>query len=79
MMQLACVKCLEIMGEAATHVSDQTKQLDPAIEWQKIKAFRNFSVHEYFNVSTHLVWKIIKNDLPDLKTAIRALLIDLQK
>ena len=74
MMQLACVKCLEIIGEAAGHISEETKTEYHAIEWQKIKAFRNFAVHEYFNVSSQLVWKIIENDLSALKAAIQEIL-----
>jgi uncharacterized protein with HEPN domain len=35
---------------------------------------RNVFVHEYFGVDTRLVWEILKNDIPDLKVKVSAVL-----
>ena len=35
---------------------------------------RNIFVHEYFGVDTRLVWEILKNDIPDLKVKVSAVL-----
>jgi uncharacterized protein with HEPN domain len=40
----ATVKQLEIIGEAANRVSDETKAMGPDIEWSKIIALRNILV-----------------------------------
>lgn len=78
-MQLACVKCLENIGEAVANISAETKNANAEIEWQKIKAFRNFAVHEYFNVSSPLVWHIIQNDLANLKAKTQKLIIAMRQ
>jgi uncharacterized protein with HEPN domain len=70
MMRFACIKQLEIIGEAGNHVSEETKLKFSGIEWSQIIGMRNVFVHEYFGVDSNLVWEIIKSDLPDLKEKI---------
>ena len=71
MMRFACIKQMEIIGEASNHISDETKSTFTSIEWSQIIGMRNVFVHEYFGVDSTLVWEIIKNDLPDLKEKIK--------
>jgi len=40
----------------------------PEIKWHEINGFRNISIHEYFGVDYQIVWEIVKNDLPILKS-----------
>jgi uncharacterized protein with HEPN domain len=70
MMRFACIKQMEIIGEASNHVSDDTKAKFSTIEWAQIVGMRNVFVHEYFGVDSSLVWEIIRNDLPELKEKI---------
>ena len=70
MMRFACIKQMEIIGEASNHISDETKYKFSEIEWSQIVGMRNVFVHEYFGVDTNLVWEIIKGDLPGLKEKI---------
>jgi len=70
MMRFACIKQLEIIGEAGNHISDETKSSFSTIEWSQIIGMRNIFVHEYFGVDSKLVWDIIKDDLPGLKNKI---------
>jgi uncharacterized protein with HEPN domain len=74
MMRFACIKQLEIIGEAGNHVSDTAKLNFSSIEWAQIVGMRNVFVHEYFGVDPTLVWEILKNDLPDLKIKINEIL-----
>jgi uncharacterized protein with HEPN domain len=74
MMRFACIKQMEIIGEAADHISDETKTKFSDIEWAQIIGMRNVFVHEYFGVDTHIVWEIIKNDLPILKKRIHEII-----
>lgn len=74
MMRFACIKQVEIIGEASNHVSDEIKSKFSDIAWSQIIGMRNIFVHEYFGVDSSLVWEIIKNDLPDLKGKVRAIL-----
>jgi uncharacterized protein with HEPN domain len=71
MMRFACIKQMEIIGEASNHISDETKIKFSTIEWAQIVGMRNVFVHEYFGVDAYLVWEIIINDLPELKKKIK--------
>ena len=74
MMQRACVNLLEIIGEAANHISKWMKTDYPEIEWREITDLRNLLIHEYFGIDTNIVWDIISNDLPTLKIKINEIL-----
>ncbi len=66
----------QIIGEAANRVPAYLKEQHPQIEWRIIKDFRNFIIHEYFGINNRIVWDIIQNRLPDLLSAITALIDD---
>lgn len=76
MFRFAIERQLEIIGEAANHLSDELKITRPEIEWRKIVAFRNFVAHEYFGIDLELVWDIVVNKIPPLKNAVSQLLSD---
>jgi uncharacterized protein with HEPN domain len=67
MIRFACIKQMEIIGEASDHISEEIKVKFSEIEWAQIKGVRNIFVHEYFGIDSRLVWEIIKHDLPELK------------
>jgi len=70
MMKFACIKQLEIIGEASNYISEEIKSKFSTIEWAQIVGMRNIFVHEYFGVDSKIVWEIIKDDLPDLKEKV---------
>jgi uncharacterized protein with HEPN domain len=74
MMIDAVVRELEIVGEATSHLSDRLRASHPEIPWRDAIDMRNFLIHEYFGVRTHLVWDTCKEDLPKLKELIKDLL-----
>ena len=76
MLRFAIERQLEIIGEAANHLSGELKSARPEIEWRKIVAFRNFVVHEYFGIDLELVWDIVSNKIPPLETTVSELLSD---
>ncbi len=58
--RLATVKQIEIIGEACNYITNEIKQANSEIEWNSINGFRNISIHEYFGVNFHIVWKLQK-------------------
>lgn len=78
MMRFACIKQMEIIGEASNHISDDTKSLFNAIQWSQIVGMRNVFVHEYFGIDSAIVWEIIKSDLPELKRQVLIILSELE-
>ncbi len=79
MMRFACVKQMEIIGEASDHVSEEIKTQFSEIQWGQIKGMRNVFVHEYFGIDSRLVWEIISHDLPDLKVNVISIIDSLSK
>ncbi|MBL7766766.1 MAG: DUF86 domain-containing protein [Chitinophagaceae bacterium] len=74
MMRFACIKQMEIVGEASNHISEDVKNKFSEIEWTQIVGMRNVFVHEYYGVDTKLLWEIIKNDLPEFKRKVIAII-----
>ena len=67
MMFDACCRQLEIIGEAANHISGELQAAHPGIPWARMVAFRNFVIHQYFGVDERIVWDIIVNNLAELR------------
>ena len=65
-LALALVRLLEVVGEAARHVSDETRRRSPGIPWKAIAGTRDRLVHGYFDVDLEIVWQITTRDLPSL-------------
>ena len=74
MMRYACIKQMEIIGEASNHVTDEVKSEFLSVEWGQIVGMRNVFVHEYFGVDATIVWEIIKGDIPDLKNKVQEII-----
>lgn len=70
----AILRNLEIIGEAAKHVSDETKTRYPQVKWRKIGDFRNIVAHDYFGVSDEIVWDVIENEIPPLLEQVKNML-----
>jgi uncharacterized protein with HEPN domain len=66
----AVIRRFEIIGEAASKISDNLKIGSPQIEWGLMKDMRNKLIHEYFGVSAITIYQTIKADLPVLKKQI---------
>ena len=74
MMRFACIKQMEIIGEASNHISEELKSKFTDIAWAQIVGMRNVFAHEYFGIDSSLVWEIIKKDIPELKLKINQIL-----
>ncbi len=73
----AVLRHLAIIGEAAKHVPQETRDMDPTIPWPQICGLRDHLVHAYFGVDEVIIWNVIKMKLPGLLDAIRRILIEL--
>jgi uncharacterized protein with HEPN domain len=72
--QDAVVRNLEVIGEAARNLPDQMKAGAPEIDWRKIVGLRNILIHEYFGISTPILWDVVQSKLGPLETVCRKLL-----
>jgi len=74
MLLLSIVKALEILGEAASQTSEETRAAHPEIPWNEIVGMRNRLVHAYFDMNLDVIWETIANDLPSLEREVAAIL-----
>jgi uncharacterized protein with HEPN domain len=78
-MKFASVKQIEIIGEAANYISEETKNKFSDIQWRQITGLRHVLVHEYFGVDSKLIWQIIADDIPELKIKIKEVLLSISE
>ena len=62
----AVERALEIMGEAARNVSQETRENYPDIPWSSIIGLRNVIAHEYGEILYENLWIVCINKLPPL-------------
>lgn len=74
MLLLAIVKCVEIIGEAASRVSDELRDSTPQIPWRKIVAMRNRLIHGYFDINSKIIWRTVSEEIPELIAPLKELL-----
>ncbi len=55
MLTLSIIKSVEMIGEAASKVTDETRKAHTAIPWTDIVAMRNRLIHVYFDINLDLV------------------------
>ena len=65
-MQDAVVRRIEIVGEAARRISQETRDKYPQIPWREMTSMRNLVIHEYDVVDINQVWDTVQNKLPPL-------------
>lgn len=74
MLAFAVVRAIEITGEAASRVSQETRDTLPQIEWRAIIGMRNRIIHDYVSVNLDVVWDVATHDLPRLIVELERLL-----
>jgi uncharacterized protein with HEPN domain len=70
MLVLALVKCIEIIGEAATKVGPETRKLYPEVPWPAVVTMRHRLIHAYYDMDVDRIWDTVTEDLPPLITAL---------
>ena len=74
----AVVRKLEIIGEASKNIPKSVKQ-GYELPWKDMAGMRDKISHEYFGVDLEIVWKVIKEKLPEIKPVVRKMLAEIKK
>ena len=73
MLLFAIVRAIEVIGEAASRVTDETQVASPGVPWASIVGMRNRLIHGYFDIDSDVVWKTVKEEIPGLLRSLRLL------
>jgi uncharacterized protein with HEPN domain len=73
MLLFALVRAIEIVGEAASRVTEITRRSAADIPWSSVVSMRNRLIHAYFDVDNDVVWKTATEELPALLSKLRTL------
>jgi len=60
-----------VIGEAVKNIPDDFKKKHEEVNWRAIMGMRNKLIHEYFGVSSEIVWETVRNDIPALELQIK--------
>ena len=63
---LSLVKEVEIIGEAAYQLAEETRASIPEMPWEDIIGMRHRLVHAYFDINLDILWQTVMEDLPVL-------------
>ncbi len=74
MLVLSLVKEIEIIGEAASRLSQETKSSIREIPWQDVIGMRNRLIHVYYDVNLDIVWSAVTIELPSLRSNLEMVL-----
>lgn len=64
--QDAVIRRIEIIGEAARRVSEDSREAHPQLPWQAMVGMRNVMIHDYDDIDLGVVWETVQNDLSPL-------------
>lgn len=69
-LKAALERFLEIIGEAASRLTEDARAELADIPWSEIIGLRNRLIHGCFSIDHDVIWAILKDDLPDLLETI---------
>ena len=73
-LKRAFVRSLEIIGEAVKRLPEDFRAKYKDTDWRAIAGTRDKLIHDYFGIDYDIVWDIVTNEIPELKTQIEKIL-----
>lgn len=64
MLIFALSRAIEIIGEAASKVSLETRAATPSAPWREVTSMRNRLIHAYYDIDCNILWKTVTEEVP---------------
>lgn len=78
-MKDAVERNFEIIGEAVKNLSEDFRNQYPQIPFKQVAGMRDKLIHDYFGIDYEILWKTIKDKLPQFKSEIEKLIKTFEK
>jgi uncharacterized protein with HEPN domain len=75
--QDACVRQLEIIGEATKRLSASFRERYPQVQWRLMAGMRDRLIHDYVRVDLAVVWQTIEDKLMPLLADVEEIILEL--
>ena len=73
MLLFALVRAVEIIGEAASRVTPETRSATPTMPWASIVGTRNRLIQAYFDVDRDILWRTVTEEIAELLARLSTL------
>jgi len=77
--QKAVVWQIHVIGEATKNLPESVRQKYKEVPWKYMARIRDKIAHFYFGIDYEIVWKVVKERLPEIKLAVKKILKELTK
>lgn len=78
LLQDGVIRSFEVIGEVVKRTDPTLLEQHADVAWSDFAGFRDILIHQYDRVRVDLVWRFTQEDLPALKLAVAALLMELE-
>jgi uncharacterized protein with HEPN domain len=68
--QDAVIRRIEIIGEAAAHLTPATREAIPDLPFRRIRGMRNILAHDYAGVDARIVWEVATIYVPEVRAVL---------
>jgi uncharacterized protein with HEPN domain len=75
----AVVREIEVIGEAVKNISTTIREKYKDIPWDQMAKTRDKIIHFYFGVDYEIIWRVIKERLPNIKPSLERILNKMEK
>jgi uncharacterized protein with HEPN domain len=72
-IQAAAQRWIEVLGEAASRVSEEIKRGHPEVAWREILGLRVMLARGYFHIDQNIVGSVIERDVPELRVQLQVI------
>ena len=76
LLAFAMARAVEIVGEAASQITDELRSRNPQIKWSDIINMRNRLAHAYFKINLDVLWDSVNDDMPPLIAELERILAE---
>lgn len=73
-VQAATQRWIEIMGEAASRLSDEVRDANPDVPWRSMIGMRNVLAHGYFDLDPAVIEAVVDHEVPEIARRITKIL-----